>query len=419
MKRTESPRVVTAQRNQLELRAFDLDSTLPGDHFARAVWAIVERLDLSAYYDPIKSRGENAGRPATDPKILLTLWLYATVEKVGSGRLLERLCSSSDAYRWICGGVAVNYRTLNDFRGEKGSKLDDLLAQVLAAMIHQGLVRLDSVAQDGMKVRASAGAASFRREETLIELQQQVRERVTALREELEVDPTAATRIRKAAAERAARMRAAAIERALAEIPAITAVKRRNRRRKDKKATPARASTTDPEARVMKMPDGGFRPAFNVQLATDVDSRIIVGALVTNHGTDHGQISPMLDEIHRNTGVTPGEYLVDGGFVALKDMEAADARGVTIYAPVPPSRGGTRVKDDSAAIRQWRSRMQCPDARARYKRRASTAETTNADLRRWRTLDHFTVRGLNRCRSQVLLNVLAHNIMRWTDLARA
>lgn len=417
--RKPPPRVLTAQRNQLELRSFDLDSTLPSDHRARAIWTVVERLDLSAFYDQIKSRGENAGRSATDPRILLALWLYATVDGVGSGRQLERLCGSDDAYRWICGGVPVNYHTLSDFRVEHERQLEDLLTQIVAAMMHQGLVTLESVAQDGMRVRADAGSGSFRREETLVELQQKVRERIMKLRRDLAADPAAAVRQRQAAEERAARERADAIERALHEIPAIAAVKRRNRNRKDKKQTEPRASTTDPESRVMKMADGGYRPAFNVHLATDVDSRVIVGALLTNRGTDYGMIMPMLDEIQRRANAIPSELLVDGGFVSFDDMDAADQRGVTIYAPPPALRGGTRRDPEPASATRWRSRMLRRDSKQIYKRRASTAETTNADLRRWRTLDRFPVRGLARGRCHMLLNVLAYNTMRWRELETA
>ena len=241
--------------------------------------------------------------------------------------------------------------------------------------------------------------------------------RLHELRRMMADDPGAGARLRIIAAERAARDRAQAIERALAEIPAITAVKRRNRKRKDKKQSAPRASTTDPESRVMKMADGGFRPAFNVHLATDVGSRIIVGALLTNQGTDYGMIKPMLDQIEAQTGRVPGEFLVDGGFAAFHDIEAATQRGTTVYAPPPSLRGGIRRDPEPADIVSWRSRMQRQDAQGAYKRRASTAETINADLRHWRTLDRFAVRGLRRARSQVLLNVLAHNCMRWRALA--
>ena len=420
----DKPRVLTAQRSQLEMRSFDLDSTVAEEHPARAIWAVIERLELTRFYAEIKSRGASAGRPATDPKILLALWLYATTDGVGSARRIERLCGCHDVYRWICGGVPMNHHTISDFRVEHGDALDDLFVQVLAAMMHQGLVSLTRVAQDGLRVRADAGAASFRREATLLEHQREARAQVERLRRELDEDPAAHARVQQAARERAARERASAIDRALAEMPAVAEVKRRNRSKskRNKKESEPRVSTTDPESRVMKMADGGFRPAYNVQLATDVDSRVIVGVQVTNIGNDHGQLVPMLDDIERRTRGRPGEYLVDGGFATLAAVTEAARRGATVYAPLmQPSRprppGARRGHPDTPEVRQWRSRMQRPDSRQIYKARAATAETTNADVRRWRTLDRFAVRGLAKAHCQVLLNALVYNLARWRAIA--
>jgi transposase len=420
----DRPRMHTAQRDQVEWRTVHLDGAIPPNHRARVIWRVVERLDLSAFYAEIRSRGDQAGRPATDPAILLALWLYATTDGVGSGRELERLCAQDAAYRWICGGVAVNYHTLNDFRVDHGDKLDQLLVQVLAALTHQGLVTLERVAQDGMRVRADAGAASFRKEATLVEHREAARTHVALLKQALTEDPGAKLRAEEAARTRAAEEQLARIDRALAEMPIVVAVKRRNRGRKGKKAGPPRVSTTDPESRVMKMADGGFRPAFNVQLATDATSRVIVGVLVANQGSDLSLMTPMLDDIERRTGRLPGEHLVDGGFVNLHAFTAADARGVTVYAPpmkpAKPRPAGARPgRADSPAVAQWRRRMDRSDAKQIYRQRAATAETVNADLRRWRTLDRFAVRGLAKARSQVLLNVLAYNIDRWHSLTAA
>jgi transposase len=425
MTKADRPRVLTATRNQLELRSFDLDSTIPADHRARLIWAVVERLDLSAFYGDIRSRGEQAGRPATDPKILLTLWLYATTDGVGSGRELERLCGRDDGYRWIRGGVSVNYHSLNDFRVEHGDKLDQLMVQILAAMTHQGLVPLERVAQDGMRVRADAGAASFRREATLQDHQQAAKAQVAHLKQALTEDPGAKLRLQQAAQERAAADRLARIDRALAEMPAVAEVKRRNRSRKGKKKiSEPRVSTTDPEARVMKMADGGFRPAYNVQLATDTATRVIVGVLVSNRGSDLPLMVPMLDDIRRRTGRQPGEHLVDGGFAGLDAITEADGRGVTVYAPPtkpakPRAAGEPPRRPDTPAVAQWRRRMDLADTKQIYKLRAATAETVNADLRRWRSLDRFPVRGLAKARAHVLLNAIAYNLGRWHQLNAA
>ena len=181
-----APRIVTANRQQLQLRPLDLESLLPPEHRARAVWAVVEQLELTDFYDAIAARGSEPGRPAIDPKILVALWLYATSEGVGSARELARLCEAHDAYRWVCGGVAVNYHTLSDFRVGHEAALDALMTQVLAVLLRQGLVKLTRVAQDGTRVRASAGASSFRREKSLRACLEAAQAQVARVKQEAE-----------------------------------------------------------------------------------------------------------------------------------------------------------------------------------------------------------------------------------------
>ena len=214
-------RVRTPVRNQVELRAVDLDATLKPDHPARAVWAFVEQLDLSALYARIGSVAGRAGRPAIDPRILVALWLYATIDGVGSARQLARLCERHDAYRWICGGVSVNHHTLSDFRVAQEDWLDEQLTRSVAVLMHEGLVQLKRVAQDGMRVRASAGAASFRRGSTLRRCLKQARAQVRRLRRELEDDPGGQERRKQAARARAAQERERRLARALEQLKAI------------------------------------------------------------------------------------------------------------------------------------------------------------------------------------------------------
>lgn len=307
-----SPRVLRPNRAQLELRPTDLESLLPDDHRARAVWEFVEGLDLSPLYERIRSVEGHAGRPAIDPAILMALWLYATVEGVGSARALARLCEQHDAYRWICGGVSVNAHTLSDFRVRHEAVLDELLTKSVARLMDAGLVTLRRVSQDGMRVRASAGAASFRRRTRLREFEKEARKQVEALRRELDEDPAATTRRQTEARLRAAKDRQARVKRALSEMPSVEA-------KKGPEDKPnARVSTTDPEARVMRMADGGYRPAYNIQFATDPESQVIVGVEVTNEGSDQGQLEPMLDQIEERYEVTPADALVDGGFINLE-----------------------------------------------------------------------------------------------------
>jgi transposase len=413
----EEPRLLTVNREQLRLEVVDLEAAVPVDHRARVIWAAVERLDLGAFYDEIAARGSTPGRSAIDPKILLTLWLYAISEAVGSARHLARLCERDSVYRWICGGVAPNYHTLSDFRTAHGEKLDELLTQMLAALMSRGLLRLKRVSQDGMRVRASAGASSFRRGSRLKKLLAEAQGQVEALRRELHEDPSASTNREKAAQQRAARERQEAVERALKEFPKVKKVHDRNRRhRRDPDAEP-RVSTTDPEARVLKMSDSGYRPAYNVQYATDTETRLIVGLAVTNTSTDNYHLVPMLDQIERRfAGRLPQEYLADGGYATLDTIDAAENRGVCLYAPVATKNTAgydpyARKRDDTDRTAVWRARMKTALARRIYRQRAATSEFIHADQRAWRGLHQFRVRGLLKTRCVILLHTLFHNIL--------
>jgi transposase len=390
-----------------------LESLLPADHRARAIWTMVEQLDLREFYATIVARGSDPGRPAIDPKVVVALWLYATSEGVGSARELARLCEVHDAYRWLCGGVRVNHHTLSDFRVGHEAALDQLLTQVLAVMLHRGLVKLTRVAQDGMRVRASAGAASFRREPSLRACLAAAEAQVAHVKAEAEHPVPGRSARDQAAAARAAREREKRVRQALAELPAV-----RTAKRTAEEKTEARVSTTDPEARVMKMGDGGFRPAYNVQFATATEGRAIVGVQVTNRGSDAGQLEPMVDEIDRRTGQRPDEYLVDGGYVKLESLEAAAAQGVTVYAPVPEPRQAAVDRyapkpDDSPAVAAWRQRMGTDAGKQRYKERAATAETTNADCRLHRGLQQFNVRGQGKVLCVALWTAVTVNVLRW------
>ena len=423
-------RVLMAQRNQIELRAVDLEGTLGPEHPARDVWAFVERMDLSALYAEIGSVEGGAGRTAIDPKILMALWLYATVDGVGSAREIERLTQSHDAYRWICGGVNVNHHTLSDFRCARVEILDELLTHSVAVLVEQGWVKLERVAQDGMRVRASAGATSFRRRSTLERCMEEAQAQVEALKREIEADPDASNRRRRAARERAVEERQKRVAQALAELAEIEEQKKKKpAAKKDNeteeqhaKRTAPRASSTDCEARVMKMADGGFRPAYNVQFATATDTQVIIGVDVCNIGSDLGRLSPMLDHVEQRYGQRPAQWLVDGGYARHDAIEDADAQGTTVYTPVPKPKDPSRnpyepLADDSTIIARWRERMGCSEAKEIYKQRAATAECVNA-IARGRGLQQFGVRGLQKVKAVALWYALAHNLMRAVALAQ-
>jgi transposase len=404
------PRLQRPQRGQVMLRPTDLESLLPADHRAREVWAFVEGLDLAAFEERIRAVEGHSGRPPIDPAILVALWLYATLEGVGSARALDRLCDEHDAYRWLCGGVSVNYHTLADFRVDHGGRLEQLLVQSVASLLARGEVTLSRVAHDGVRVRASAGAGSYRGRGGLRKALAEAGTQVRRLRAELDDDPAATTRRQQAARERAAREREQRVKAALEVLPELEAIKRRNG---DDPET-ARASTTDAEARVMRMGDGGWRPAYNGQLTTDVGSGLVCGVSVTNRGSDHGELGPLVRRLERSFGFRPAEVLADGGYATLPDIEALETSGTAVYAPPVTPRPGRERRDQRGrgpGVDVWRSRMATPEAKVIYRQRAATAEWTNAQARN-RGLQRLPVRGLAKVRSVLLWFALAHNLQR-------
>jgi len=400
----------------------DLDSLVPEEHPVRAIWAFLEGLDLSAFYAPIKAVVDRPGRPASDPQVLLALWVYATVDGVGSARRLARLCHEHDVYRWLCGSVPVDYHLLSDFRVVHQGALDKLLTEIVATMMVQDLVKVNRVAQDGVRVRTSAGASSFRRRDRLGQCLEEAEAQVKRLAQEREHPDPGGSQRERAARKRAAEERAERIREALRQLPEVEAAKEQQRRTKSKadrkKITEARVSTTDADARVMKVAGGGYRPAYNVQLATDVESRAIVGVAVVNEGTDSAQGPPMEAQVAQRTGVHPSEYLMDGAYAEREAITTLAERQVMVYSPVRllrttnSRRNSSPRKDDTPAVAEWRKRMETDEAKGIYKLRAATAEWTNAQVRS-HGLFPFTVRGLDKALSVVLLVAIAHNLLRW------
>lgn len=406
-----------AERTQVEFQECSLNELLPEDHEARIVWDYVCGLDLSTLLNRIQAVEGGPGQAPADPRILMALWLYATLRGVGSARELNRLCVAHVAYRWICGGVSMNYHTLSDFRTQHVELLDRLLTESVTTLMSEGLVTLDRVAQDGMRVRASAGASSFRRQPTLTELLRQAEEQVAQLKREIEADPGAGKTRQQAARQRAAEERAARIRSALEQLPKVAASK------KPQDRDQARCSTTDPEARVMKTADGGFRPAYNVQLATIADAQIITGVEVINSGSDRGQLAPMMEQHQARYGDVPDEALADGGFAKKEDITNVEREGTTVYAPVRIQKNSERDPhtprdDDSPEVAEWRKRMATDEAKEIYKDRAATAECVNA-LARNRGLQQFLVRGRQKVKAVTLWYALIHNVMRGAALRAA
>ena len=417
------PRLRMAQRQQVIVRTLALDQMLPHDDEARTVWEFVCQCDLSSLLSRVRAVEGNVGHPPADPRILLALWLLATLRGVGSARELARLCERHLSYQWLCGEVTMNYHNLADFRVQHAELVDSLLTQSIAVLMQAGAVKLQRVAQDGARTRASAGKSSFRRRETLERFLAEAREQVETLRRELEEDPAAASRRETAAKQRIAEDRVAKVTAALAACAEVQELK--EWRGGSSLKNPARASTTDPDARNMKMADGGFRPAYNVQFATDTESQVIVGVDVTTQGTDAGQLAPMVEQIEQRTGVRPPEMLADGGFSTLGDIESLNdpQQGYKVYVPVKEvEKQRAKGQDpfaprpsESPHITEWRVRMGTAEAQEIYKERASTAECINA-LARQRGLTQFRVRGKPKVRTVAVWFALAHNLRRWAAL---
>jgi transposase len=418
-----APRLREPRRDQIALRAVDIESLIGAEHRVRVIWSYVEGLDLSELENRIKARGDRPGHPATSPRLLLALWLCATSDGIGSARALERMCESDDVYRWLCGGVSVNYHTLSDFRVGCADLLDRLLAEHLAALAKAKLVKLDTLAQDGVRIRASAGAASFRREETLDEQLALAQAVVEKLKQEVEARSDASNERIKAAKERAARERS---ERVKAAQAALAEIKRQRQERAEKrgngkKPKEPRASTTDPQARVMKMADGGFRPGYNVQVASVAGEQIVVAVEITNSGSDRGLMRPMLEQVRALTGHFPGRHLVDGGFGSADDIEWAHDQGTEVYCPPTQSKHGTDPylprRGDGPGVLAWRARMASEAGQAQYDLR-SICECIHARWRNW-DLRQLTVRGAEKVRAVVLWYALTNNILQGHRLATA
>lgn len=408
--RTKQP-----ERRQVEMQLLSLDQWLDADHRVRIVWQYVDSLDLTELYEPIQAVQGHVGRDAIDPRILFALWLFATLEGLTSARRIADLTIRDIPYMWICGGVSVNHHRLSDFRVDHGDLLERILIDSVTVLLRQELITLDTVAQDGMRVRASAGSGSFRKEDSLEAARRKAQAHIDQLRES-EDDPAVNDRRRQAARERAAREKLERIERAQVEMEDM---QEKYRKRAGKKRSAPRASTTDPEARRTKMGDGGTRPAMNVQFASDGDAQMVIAVQVTSQGSDSGLMGPMYDKVKDDYDRTPDQYLVDGGFTHKEDVTEAELAGSEVYAPLYQEQKQleqgqdpySRKPGDSPQMAAFRQRMGTAEAKEIYKRRAAIAEFPNAECRN-RGLTQFRVRGLVKAKAQTLWHVLAFNFNR-------
>ncbi len=400
-------------RIQVEMKFGAVDELVGPEHVVRTIDAIVGALDLRPFHARWKAVEGRAGKPVTSPRMLLTLWIYAVSEGVGSAREIERRTRSDSAFEWIVADLKPSHDVIGAFRVQQGAAFSQLLTDVVTALVDKGVVSLDVVAQDGTRIRASASAPSFRRAEALQALREQARLHVEAVLSQPD-DPeiSAAAQAARVAKARDFQRR---VESALTTVAELQESKAAGEQ--------ARASTTDADARVMKMADGGFRPAYNVQIAVAGDATggpaAIVGVRVTNVGSDLGSVTPMIDDVQARTGKLPKKLLADANHSKLSCIEAAGLRGVDVIAPAvkrrrskdPKKIAHRKFRIDGPEVARWRVRMTTKEAKALYKQRAALVELKNAQLKVRFGLTQMPVRGLTRVLSTTLLYALAMNIV--------
>lgn len=423
-------KIAYPSRNQTEFQMFCLDSLIPEDHKVRAVWEFVEKMDIDICYEEISTFKGVAGRSTTSPLVLLCIWIYAIMDGVISARKIEELCTYHNVYKWIAGGVPINRTMLSEFRSENPEKFEELLISCLAVMVQANVINDQDFAQDGTKVKANAGFNSFRREETLENLQKQIKQRMDDLEAELKENPKKYDDRTQASKKRAIQERSERINKAIEEL-------KKNRKNKIKQAKKTReiiteenlknvrASTTDPEVRKMKMGDSGFRLAYNVQFATGVNSRVIFGVDVVNT-LDPGTSPKMMQQVNETLATlrlpSAKNWNADSAYSGKEDVEkAAELYPECNYnSPAKPRKGvdpKKHQKSDSESVKKWRDRLGTPEMEEAYKDRCSTAEFSNAQTKN-HGFKEFLVRGINKVKGMANLHAISNNIMRFFDLRK-
>ena len=420
---TGKARFIRADRAQLRWDIIDLESLLPADHRARMVWRFVEGLNLRPLYDLIKSLEGEVGRPPADPAVLLALWLYATLEGIGSARQLARLCEQEVAYRWLAGGVPMNHHGLADFRVDHGEFLNQLLSDSVAAMHLEGLIDLDEVIVDGTKVKASAGKGSFAGENRIARAARLAAEQVARLKAESMPIRRRAYNVarRPKNVRRATSPNGWRTQQTLDKLKAEKNERTKTHGKQEAEKSAPRVSLTDPEARWMRFADGGFKPGYNIQIAA-TGTGVVLSVMATDRRDDAGLAVPMVDDLERRYGRVPKRLLVNTDYATAEDIIALASReqgAVEVYAPPPEDRddvkpetlkrrAAERVKEPQV-LKDWRQRMDTGEGQTIYRRR-KFIELVNAHIKN-RGFDRLNVRGLVKAKILALWQALAHNIL--------
>jgi transposase len=314
------PLVRFVNRQQMSWCAVDVERLIGEDHPARAIWTLVGRLDLTAFYEGIASSAEEGGRPAFDPQLLISLWVYAYSQGIGSAREVARRCDYDPAFQWLTGLDEVNHHTLADFRVDKQKELDGLFTEVLAALSKEGLITLEQVMQDGTKIKALASTRSYQREGTIQGHLERARQRVAEMGDPRNEESSPKV---KQAQARARREQQERLESALAELQKLQV-----RKSGEKAKSEARVSTSDAQARVMKQSDGGLSLSFNAQISTDAAQGLIVDVAVTQEANDSAQLLPAVDRLEQRLQKKPQQMVADGGYTTRDNIEKMAGREI-------------------------------------------------------------------------------------------
>lgn len=334
-KRSESVRCKPVERHQLMLRAVDVEKLVEKHHPVRAIWELVSQLDLEGFYSEIDAVEGQAGRPVWDPKVLISLWLYGYKDAVSSAREISQLCEHHPAYQWLTGMEVVNYHTLADFRVAHQEALDQMFIDILAVLGHQGLITLKRVMHDGTKIKAAASDQSFHRQQTLEAHLQEAQEHIQAMGDPCSEQMSG--RVAKAR-ERALREKSERLQEALkelAELKALHANTAGDEPDDQEKKKAFRASSTDPQARVMMGAKGAYGPAYNVQISTDAEAKIIVAMEITQSSSDAGELEPAVERIEKNLEQKPEQMVADAAYPTQGCVEAMAEQGIDLIAPLP------------------------------------------------------------------------------------
>ena len=420
----------TSVRNQYEFHSRCLDELVSDDHRVRLVWDFVSDMDLSICLNDIFTFHGEKGRSAIDPRILLTLWIYTIIDGNSSARKLEELCLNHDVYKWICGGVSVSRTALTEFRSHNPRKFDELMTNCLAVMVKNGLLSDSDFSQDGTRIKANAGNNSFRREDSLKELEAKITEYITQLNHEEKTIVNAYEKRKAAAKLKQATEKKNRIKAALENLEAARCAKinngiKNNDKPTEKELSEMRASTTDPEVRRMKMGDSGYRLAYNVQFATGLDSRVIYGVDVVK--TLDPKTPPRLmyqvqERLKKLNMKGIKNWIADAAYSSKNDIITIACLFPNCFYFAPPmnnikSDPKKHLKNDCEAIRKWRDAIGTDFVKSIYKKRCSTAEFSNMHIKNC-DLTEFSVRGLVKAKGMSTLHAIAMNVQRSFDLLK-